>query len=416
MKTAELCAGYDGLYLALLAAGWPVELTWVSEVDEDAKTVHEAHHPEVPNVGDLTQADWTTVEEVDLLAGGIPCQPWSRAGDQQGSEDERDLWPVRKLDDDGNPRRGALDAIRELRPRAVLIENVASLLTAEEGTAFGTILADLAQLGYTVSWATVGACQIGACHHRHRVFVLAVRSDCVARVVRPLSDPIAWLASSGRWMRPEVSFFGDSGLVRWPTAGLLVENRAWALPIEVCGVPVVRAARRVEFDGQGDLFDFDEFEVGVVEGAPMILIPTPTARDGDGRGEGSPEYWERRRAEGGRENGLPLGAVAALLGAAYESGHATRFGIYEPAIRRHEAVFGVPAPAPTKPSQTGSPQLAPEFTEWMQGLPSGHLTEHVDRKAAIRMAGNGVFPQHGAYAIAQLTPYLSVFDRVAVAA
>ena len=96
--------------------------------------------------------------KVDILIGGFPCQPFSVAGKQEGSEDERNLWP------------DTLRLIRSLRPRYAFLENVPGLVSHPY---FGTILGDLAQAGYDAEWLCLTASEIGASHRRERVFILA---------------------------------------------------------------------------------------------------------------------------------------------------------------------------------------------------------------------------------------------------
>ena len=96
--------------------------------------------------------------KVDILIGGFPCQPFSVAGKQEGSEDERNLWP------------DTLRLIRSLRPRYAFMENVPGLVSHEY---FGTILGDLAEAGYDAEWGCFTASEIGASHRRERVFILA---------------------------------------------------------------------------------------------------------------------------------------------------------------------------------------------------------------------------------------------------
>ena len=161
MRVAELCAGYDGLYLSMLAAGWDVELAWVAENDPDAATVHTAHHPHVPNVGDLTAADWTACQPVDVIAAGYPCQPFSAAGRRLGMDDERWIWP------------DIARAVRLVRPRWVLLENVPGHL----GRGASRVVGDLAALGYVGSWRCVRAADVGAPHRRERLFILAADAE-----------------------------------------------------------------------------------------------------------------------------------------------------------------------------------------------------------------------------------------------
>jgi DNA (cytosine-5)-methyltransferase 1 len=133
------------------------EIVWHFEVDKYASQVLDARWPGVPNYGDITSADFCQVEPVDVLTAGYPCQPFSFAGKQLGEFDERHLWP------------SVASAIRQLRPRHVLLENVAGHLVL----GFGTVLGDLAALGYDARWVCLRAADAGAPHNRARVFVLA---------------------------------------------------------------------------------------------------------------------------------------------------------------------------------------------------------------------------------------------------
>lgn len=99
---------------------------------------------------------------VDVVTGGFPCQPFSSAGRQRGADDERNGWPW------------TARILREVRPRVALLENVANLLTHDY---FGTILGDLAALGYDVVWDCIPASAVGAPHRRDRLWILAYLAD-----------------------------------------------------------------------------------------------------------------------------------------------------------------------------------------------------------------------------------------------
>lgn len=156
MRYGELFAGIGGMSLGLERAG--MTPAWFSEIDPYASRVLAKHWPDVPNLGDATRIDWATVPPVDLLCGGFPCQPFSVAGKQLGEADERNLWPE------------VVRAIRGLRPRLVLMENVPALLSVGY---FGTVLGDLAACGYDTEWDCIPAAAVGAPHLRWRVFVMA---------------------------------------------------------------------------------------------------------------------------------------------------------------------------------------------------------------------------------------------------
>jgi DNA (cytosine-5)-methyltransferase 1 len=157
----SLFAGIGGIDLGLERAGW--ECRWQVEWDEFCQHVLAHHWPDVPRYGDITAVDWAGVEPVDLIAGGFPCQPFSVAGQRRGKDDARWLWPE------------FATAVRLLRPRHVLVENVPGLLAGHGG--MGDVLGDLARLGYDAEWDSVPAAAVGAPHLRYRVWIVAHAHD-----------------------------------------------------------------------------------------------------------------------------------------------------------------------------------------------------------------------------------------------
>jgi site-specific DNA-cytosine methylase len=155
LTVGSLFSGIGGLDLGLERAGMTVR--WQSEIHPYACRVLAKHWPDVPNLGDITTIDWSQVEPVDVICGGYPCQPFSLAGVRRGGSDARHLWPY------------FLDAIRHLRPRYALLENVAGHLSL----GFGRVLGDLAESGYDATWDCIPAAAVGAPHRRDRVFVIA---------------------------------------------------------------------------------------------------------------------------------------------------------------------------------------------------------------------------------------------------
>jgi DNA (cytosine-5)-methyltransferase 1 len=182
VRIGELFAGYGGLGMGVQAA-IAGEVVWVSEIDEAACRVLDARLG-VPNLGDITAVDWTTVEPVDVLTGGFPCTDVSLAGKRAGlsPETRSGLWTH------------FAHAIDALRPGLVVIENVRGLLSAPAAgdvepcpwclgdagdehhlRALGAVLGDLADLGYDAQWITVPASAVGAPHRRERVFIIATQ-------------------------------------------------------------------------------------------------------------------------------------------------------------------------------------------------------------------------------------------------
>jgi site-specific DNA-cytosine methylase len=151
----SLFSGIGGIDLGLERAGMTV--VWQSEIDPYACRVLAKHWPDVPNLGDITAIDWSSVERPDVICGGYPCQPFSLAGVRRGEDDPRHLWPHFR------------DAIRHLRPRFALLENVPGHLSL----GFGRVLGDLAELGYDCEWDCIPAAAVGAPHQRDRVFIVA---------------------------------------------------------------------------------------------------------------------------------------------------------------------------------------------------------------------------------------------------
>jgi len=168
LRAGSLCTGYGGLDLAA-HGGAGRGPGWCAETDLHASKVLAVRFPGVPNLGDLTRVDWAAVPPVDLVTAGFPCQDISTAGRGAGI---------------GKGTRSGLwiriaEAVGQLRPRYVLVENVAAL----RARGLGRVLADLAALGYDTQWASLRASDIGAAHRRDRIFVLAWQPAALPRLL-----------------------------------------------------------------------------------------------------------------------------------------------------------------------------------------------------------------------------------------
>lgn len=161
----SLFSGIGGIDLGLERAG--MQCAWQVEIDDYAQKVLAKHWPNTPrfrdvraigrHVGDIHTC-YIPVWYVDVLAGGFPCQDISDAGKQAGIDGERSgLWAE------------FYRLIRELRPRFVIVENVAALLHR----GMGRVLGDLAACGYDADWQIISAESVGAPHLRERVFIVA---------------------------------------------------------------------------------------------------------------------------------------------------------------------------------------------------------------------------------------------------
>lgn len=164
LVAGSLCTGYGGLDLGVLAAVGG-RVAWVADPDPHITTILATRFPGVPNLGDITTVDWTSVPPVDVLTAGWPCQDISAAGRRAGiTEGTRSgLW------------REVIRAVRGLRPSLLVVENVAALRWKDGG--LDIVLGSLAALRYDAHWCSLRASDIGACHRRERVFVLAYPHD-----------------------------------------------------------------------------------------------------------------------------------------------------------------------------------------------------------------------------------------------
>lgn len=158
MKQLTLIDTFSGIGGFSLAGRWAGYRTvCFSEVDPYASAVLRKHWPDVPNLGDIKNADFTPYAGATVLTGGFPCQPYSVAGHRKGRDDDRYLWPA------------LLSAIQNARPAWVVGENVTGIINME----LDHLLADLAGVGYTSLPFVIPACATGADHRRLRVWIVA---------------------------------------------------------------------------------------------------------------------------------------------------------------------------------------------------------------------------------------------------
>jgi len=181
LKIGSLFSGYGGLDLAVTAVTG-AHVVWHCEWEDAPSAILDKNFPGVPNFKDVSKVDWTSVEPVDILTGGFPCQDLSLAGRRAGLKDgtRSGLWSEFHK------------AIETLKPRLVVIENVRGLLSATAHSnveqcpwcvgdepsepslrALGAVLGDLADIGYDAKWTSVRASDAGAPHSRFRVFIIA---------------------------------------------------------------------------------------------------------------------------------------------------------------------------------------------------------------------------------------------------
>jgi len=153
----HLVGGFD---LAAQWAGW--ENIFHCEWNPFGQKVLNHYWPNAESFTDITKTDFTKyANTIDILTGGFPCQPYSVAGKRKGKEDDRHLWPE------------MLRAIREIKPRYIVGENVSGLVSWDRGLVFEEVQTDLEAEGYKVQAVLLPACAVDAPHRRDRVWFVA---------------------------------------------------------------------------------------------------------------------------------------------------------------------------------------------------------------------------------------------------
>ena len=364
IRLGSLFSGYGGLDLAVEMALGPTDPAFVSDIEPGPCIVLAHRFPDAPNLGDITKVDVSALPDVDVVAGGSPCQDMSLAGKRAGMREgtRSGLWSFQ------------CDIVAAKRPGLVVWENVAGALSARaasrrdvedadrlaahcraaglcscdepDGTdtcavcglpvgerveppvnmrGLGRVLADLSHLGYDAAWRLLEAADVGAPHHRARVFVTAWPHDADAF---PPADPYATFdPDMDVWLTDQPDLFGSATVFRdvWPKSGIMVSaavspvpggwldaasprggllstpNTMDTLPAR-SGEACERALRR------GDLDRTPCASTGNLREDVMGLLPTPSAAY-DSK-TGSPETSVRRSAHGRQ---LGLGDVLNLL-------------------------------------------------------------------------------------------------------
>ncbi len=165
LTSVEICAGAGGQALGLAMAGFVHEV--LVEYEQDYCNVLKRNRPEWNVIcADVREFSGKAYHgKIDLLAGGVPCPPFSVAGKQLGQSDERDLFPE------------AIRLLREIMPRAVMIENVRGFLDPVFKDYREHILDEIRASGYSVHIKLLQACNHGVPQLRPRVVIVGIRND-----------------------------------------------------------------------------------------------------------------------------------------------------------------------------------------------------------------------------------------------
>jgi DNA (cytosine-5)-methyltransferase 1 len=365
-RIGSLFSGAGGLDLAAQNV-FGGDIAWHCENDPAASKVIATRWPGVPNLGDITTTDWTHVAPVDIICAGWPCQPFSLAGQRKGAADQRALWPY------------LAGAVRMVRPRIVVLENVSAVL----GPEFSRAANDLAALGYDIAWTCLRASDVGAPHRRERLFVLASDTSghgCGRRAQRN-REPLK--------TKPKQSH-GENPVGR-----------------DLFGGTAPYPPRNGRHEGRPEPARQQRGSDAALSGAgPVELLPTPTSRDGKGANQRAdetclhgallptPRSTDRFGPGHHGDGGMDLRTTVIE--------NASQWGKYASAIARWETLTR-PAPPPTEPNTKGNPRLAAAFSEWMMGWPQGWVTDiGISRNDQLRIIGNGVCPQQAHAALTYL--------------
>ena len=160
MTHGSLFSGIGGFDLAADWMGW--DNIFHCEWNPFGQKVLKHHFPKSISYNDITKTDFSIhAGQIDILTGGFPCQPYSSAGKRLGKADERHLFPE------------MLRAIKEVKPRYIVGENVRGLVSWGGGLVFNEVCDDLEREGYEVQPFLIPAASVGAPHQRQRIWFVA---------------------------------------------------------------------------------------------------------------------------------------------------------------------------------------------------------------------------------------------------
>jgi len=256
LTSVEICAGGGGQALGIEQAGFAHEM--LIDVDGPSCATLRLNRP-LWNVieGDLSSFNGAPYKGVDLLAGGVPCPPFSVAGKQLGKADERNLFPE------------AIRLVDEIRPRAIMLENVRGILDAVFDDYRTQISATIGKIGrgYITGWKLLNASDYGVPQLRPRAVFIAIRKDASGEFDWPAPQNLQ-TPTVGETLHDLMAENGWKGVQAWrrgadriaptlvggskkhggPDLGPTRARAAWAA-LGVDGLGIADAAPARDFDG-----------------------------------------------------------------------------------------------------------------------------------------------------------------------
>ena len=198
MTFGSLFAGIGGIDLGFERAG--LTCKWQVEIDDYATQILSKHWPGVHRERDIRECGQNNLERVDVIAGGFPCQDLSYAGRGAGLDGQRSGLFFE-----------AIRLVRQLQPRAVVLENVAALLTR----GLDRVLGSLAEIGFDAEWHCISAASVGAPHIRDRIFIFAYRQGEPSRALHAaMAELSVAMGNTNRRDRKRRSATGQQGQTR----------------------------------------------------------------------------------------------------------------------------------------------------------------------------------------------------------
>lgn len=350
LRVGSLFSGYGGLDLAVEHV-FGAETVWFSEINEPVARVFSHHWPDAPNLGDITTINWQDVPPVDILCGGFPCQDVSTVGKRAGLAPgtRSGLWAQMAT------------AIEILQPKFVVIENVRGLLSAQA--------------------------------------IRPLSEEATPDARNPIDDDNA--TATLRDLEPDTRVLGDEparplralGAVLGDLADLGLHARWIGLPASLVGAPHHR------------------FRIFILAHRPGTLPhPTRLGLHTRRRDPGSSKSKARddralapdHRLRPPRNSWLAEQEQRLRDPVAADREHLQRWGRYADAITQWEHIAGRAAPSPATLREEAGPRPAPEFVEWLMGLPGGWVTSDAHQltpNQRITALGNGVLPLHAAHTL-----------------
>ena len=254
LTCVEICAGAGGQALGLAMAGF-VHLALI-EYEQDYVDNMKKNRPEWPvECMDVHDFHGEPYRGVDLFAGGVPCPPFSVAGKQLGKDDERDLFPE------------DLRLIDEIKPRAIMLENVRGFHDPVFKDYRENILHSIEKMGYRVSIKLLNASDYGVSQLRPRVIIVGIRNDLKTKFTYPAEHPedtpsvgellVDLMKANGwkdaaRWAKKAnkiaPTIVGGSKKHGGPDLGPSRARKAWA-EMDVEGISIANEAPDKDFTG-----------------------------------------------------------------------------------------------------------------------------------------------------------------------